>query len=181
MCVGKYCLVLCEMVLHVIFEMPHHTPWNIAWWSGGYIRKLCELFIIQGLWTCWAFFEKNFSFRLEKVQYCKLYICCFPNDGGLTRISLTLQEQKLCTIHSHGIKSDTLTHELHSGTSKTKACQGGLVRVALIWGPTVQVAFQHGWFCTMWPHHAKGLLAFQIKSKFGNEIKKASRWENDYI
>ena len=37
----------------------------------------------------------------------------------------------LRTIKSHGTKSHTLGSKLHSGTSKTKAGQGGLVRVAL--------------------------------------------------
>ena len=34
---------------------------------------------------------------------------------------------------SHGKKSHMLGRKLHCGTSKTKADQGGLVRVALLW------------------------------------------------
>ena len=41
--------------------------------------------------------------------------------------------QASCTIRSHGTKSHLLRLKLHSGTFKTKACQGGLVRVALFW------------------------------------------------
>ena len=37
------------------------------------------------------------------------------------------------TIWSHGTKSDMLGRKLHSGTSKPKAGQGELVRVALFW------------------------------------------------
>ena len=36
-------------------------------------------------------------------------------------------------IRSHGTKSHMLVSKLLSGTSKTKAGQGGLVRVALFW------------------------------------------------
>ena len=36
-------------------------------------------------------------------------------------------------IRSHGTKLNILVSKLHSGTSKTKAGQGGLVRVALFW------------------------------------------------
>ena len=36
-------------------------------------------------------------------------------------------------ILSHGTKLNILVSKLHSGTSKTKAGQGGLVRVALFW------------------------------------------------
>ena len=36
-------------------------------------------------------------------------------------------------IRSHGTKLNILVNKLHSGTSKTKAGQGGLVRVALFW------------------------------------------------
>ena len=45
--------------------------------------------------------------------------------------------------------------KLHSGTFKTKARQGELVRVA---ATTVQPASQPVWFCTMWPDRAKGLF-----------------------
>ena len=37
------------------------------------------------------------------------------------------------TIQSHGTKSHMLVSKLYSGTSKTKAGQGGLVRIALVW------------------------------------------------
>ena len=37
----------------------------------------------------------------------------------------------ICTIRSCGTKSHRLGRKFHSGTSKTKARQGGLVRVAL--------------------------------------------------
>ena len=36
-------------------------------------------------------------------------------------------------IWSHATKSHVLGSNLHSGTSKTKAAQGGLARVALFW------------------------------------------------
>ena len=41
--------------------------------------------------------------------------------------------QALCTIRSHRTKLNILVSKLHSGTSKTKAGQVGLVRVALFW------------------------------------------------
>ena len=39
----------------------------------------------------------------------------------------------LCTIRSHGTKLYILVSKLRSGTSKTKAGPGELVRVALFW------------------------------------------------
>ena len=39
----------------------------------------------------------------------------------------------LCTIRSHGTKLNILVSKLRSGTSKTKAGPGELVRVALFW------------------------------------------------
>ena len=39
----------------------------------------------------------------------------------------------LCTMRSHGTRSHMLVRKLRSGTSKTKAGPGGLVRVTLFW------------------------------------------------
>ena len=48
-------------------------------------------------------------------------------------------------------------HKLHSGTSSSKAVDGGLVRVALFWkSHCALVAFLR--FCTTGPDRAKGLL-----------------------
>ena len=46
------------------------------------------------------------------------------------RLTITA-EKVLCTIRSHDTKSRMLGRKLHSGTSETKAGQGGLVRAAL--------------------------------------------------
>ena len=43
------------------------------------------------------------------------------------------REWALCTIRSHGTKLYILVSKLRSGTSKTKAGPGELVRVALFW------------------------------------------------
>ena len=72
----------------------------------------------------------RFVWKRHRTASCT---CYFPKDGGLTGIPLLILYKTLCMICSHGTKSDMLPrHKLHSGTSKTKACQGGLVRVALI-------------------------------------------------
>ena len=59
-----------------------------------------------------------------------------PQDF-LTAIAASIARACKQTIQSRGIKS----HMLHSGISNTKAGQGGLVRVALYWSPTVQLAY----------------------------------------
>ena len=61
-----------------------------------------------------------------------------------------VQEYALYTIRSHGTKSHMLVSKLHSGTSKTKAGQGELVRVALFWKSHCKkirnvILFLHAW------------------------------------
>ena len=42
-------------------------------------------------------------------------------------------EKLFCSFRANGAKSHMLGHKLHSGSSKTKAGQDGLVRVPLLW------------------------------------------------
>ena len=49
------------------------------------------------------------------------------------RVRRVMARRALCTIRSHGTKSHMLVSKLRSGTSKTKADPGELVRVVLFW------------------------------------------------
>ena len=79
----------------------------------------------------------------------------FKNLNINNRQSLICSAENLNRLLAQsGTKSHLLGSKLHSGTSKTKAGQGGLVRVALSCIPT----------CTTWPSRAKGL--FKLSALF---------------
>ena len=95
-------------------------------------------------------------FRLEQFYLAVHDISSLDSDTGL--IGPLYEPVRRYKISHAGAQV-----QRHSGTSKPKAGQGGLVRVALFWSPTVQLASNHVWFCNMWPDRAKGLLNRQIK------------------
>ena len=57
---------------------------------------------------------------------------CYGNRDKL-QPDKPVGSMRLHVLRSHGTKSHMLVSKLHDGTSKTKAGQGGLVRVALFW------------------------------------------------
>ena len=65
---------------------------------------------------------------------------------------------KLTTGRSHGTKSHMLGRNLHSGTSKQRQARVDWYELLCVGSHNVQLAFQHVWFCTMWPVRAKRLL-----------------------
>ena len=78
----------------------------------------------------------NFNFNLRTLQlavearylfWLVVFLFCFVLRTAL------LTQWALCTIRSHGTKLNILVSKLRSGTSKTKAGPGELVRVALFW------------------------------------------------
>ena len=68
---------------------------------------------------------------MHKITYEKFSECWLAQSASINPKHCRQFKQALCTIRSRGTKSHLLVSKLHSGTSKTKAGQGGLVRVAL--------------------------------------------------
>ena len=67
----------------LLFEMPHYTRWNIAWWNfvSCSLFKDCEL--VE------HFSKRTFRFVWKRYSTASCTYC-FPNDGGLTGISLSI-------------------------------------------------------------------------------------------
>ena len=84
----------------------------------GRLSRMLDHITLLSVWFCFSALQS---------------ICCRCCHTTMNIPSKEHKQWALCTIRSHGTKLYILVSKLRSGTSKTKAGPGELVRVALFW------------------------------------------------